>query len=195
MGIAKPDFADMVDRSGGNISEMDAEILYNTALEINAKHLLEIGSREGGSSMALGSVARETGGGLLCIEPKRLAKWDENIEALGLRDCVTLLAWSSPWMPAGVRTEASMLDYLFLDGGGSAHQPHHTRWMLVDYHYWEPSVRVGGRIAIHDWTGKGRTAYQVQRAVSIILETDNLIEVMRHESTDRGIIVFEKGDK
>lgn len=190
----KPDFEDMVNRSGGNISERDAEILYDTAMEIHAKQILEIGARQGGSSMALGHVALETGGYVSCIEPIPHLEWYENIEALGLSGVVKLLEGASPWMPRALHTleQVTPLDYLFLDGGGSKNIPHHTRWMIVDYHTWERFVRVGGRIAFHDWTGKNGVGDQVQRAVSIILETDDLVEVARHESTDRGIIVFEK---
>jgi predicted O-methyltransferase YrrM len=187
----RPDFEDMVNRSGGNISVRDAEILYETAMEIEAKAILEIGSREGGSSMVLGSVAKETGGRLLCIEPDVPGKWETNMRDLLLRGSAMIIKQSSPWISgiyAGM-LQAMNLDYLFIDGD------HRTRWILTDYHYWEPSVRIGGRIAFHDWTGANGVWEQVQRAVSIILETDSLKEIVRHESTDRGIIVFEKGDK
>lgn len=197
----KPDFQDMVDRSGGNISVRDAEILYMTALEIGAKDIMEIGSREGGSSMALGLVAKKTNGLLYCIDPvlSNLAtkqappKFWHNITDYELNDHIEAIGAFSPWIDVSDYPYfVEGLDYLLLDGGGSKNQPHHTRWMLVDYHYWEPLVRTGGRIAFHDWTGKNGVGDQVQRAVSIILETDDLIEVTRHESIDRGIIVFEK---
>lgn len=187
----KPDFADMVNRSGGNISVVDAEVLYDTAMQIKAQRILEIGSREGGSTMVLGSVARETCGTLHCIEPKILHKLAVNINAYELGTCLYLHEGHSPWIDGVYEIFKGIeqgIDYLFIDGD------HRTRWILADYHYWEPLVRAGGRIAFHDWTGKNSVSDQVRRAVEIILETDKLREVCRHESTDRGIIVFEKGN-
>ncbi len=186
-----PDFAAILKRYGGSILPGDAEVLYASAIEIQAKRLFEIGSREGGSSMVLGMVAKETGGSLTCIEPVVLEKWYRNIRALGLMDYVHMIEASSPWVP-GLFHATDGIDYLFLDGGGPPGQPHHTRWMLTDYHYWEPLVRGGGRIAFHDWTGGGVGRAHVRRAISIILETDNLKEVNRYESTAGGTIVFEK---
>ncbi len=187
----RPDFEDMVNRSGGNISVRDAEILYETAMEIEAKSILEIGSREGGSSMVLGSVVRQTDGRIFCIDPAFPDKWFQNMKELELRKYSVMIPLASPWtldLNRAMRLgeEDRSLDYLFIDGD------HRTRWILTDYHYWEPLVRIGGRVAFHDWTGKNGVGAQVQRAVSIILETDNLREVIRNDSTDRGIIVFEK---
>lgn len=189
----RPNFEDMVNRSGGNISVRDAEILYETAMVIAAKSILEIGSREGGSSMVLGTVANTHGGQLICIEPEPLDRLRENMKHYELKGRYVLVRMRSPWVDTGriskmasERSGQPSLDYLFVDGD------HRTRWILTDYHYWEPLVRPGGRIAFHDWTGKNGVGEQVQRAVSIILETDDLREVIRNESTDRGIIVFEK---
>lgn len=188
----RPDFEDIVNRSGGNISVSDAEILYDTALEIKPRCILEIGSREDGSSVSLGLVAKESDGHLICIEPRKVPKWEENIRNSSLGKYVRMIEKASPWVAHDEIGGFPFIDYLFLDGGGSKQISHHTRWMIVDYHYWEPLVRTGGRIAFHDWTGKNGVREQVQRAVNIILETDDLKEVIRNESTDRGIIVFEK---
>ena len=184
----RPDFEDMVNRSGGNISVRDAEILYETAMEISPQTLVEIGSREGGSSMVLGLAAKENYGRLFCIECDPAQKWAENIQAYSLHGHAQMVRGRSPWvvLPVSHLGDNDVIDYVFIDGD------HRMRSVLVDYHYWEPLVRSGGRIAFHDWTGKNGVGEQVQRAVSIILETDDLREVIRNESTDRGIIVFEK---
>lgn len=185
----KPDFADMVNSSGGNISETDAEVLYDTALQIKAQSIVEIGSREGGSTMVLASVAKLTNGTLQCIEPEFPLKWAQNVRRYQLGPCLYPQQAKSPWVSGLyelLRDMCGGIDYLFLDGD------HRTRWILADYHYWGPLLRVGGRVAFHDWTGKNGVSEQVQRAVAIILETDDLREVCRHEADDRGIIVFEK---
>lgn len=181
------DYMDILNSCGGRLSINDAKILYNTALEIKAKNILEIGSFDGCSSMVFGYVVKETGGHLYCLEPNPKTKWKHNMDRLMLTDYATSLMKFSPWI---IPTEVKLpLDYLLIDGN------HEVRWILTDYHYWEPYVRHGGLIAFHDWTGGKGVGAKVQEAVSIILRTDELEEVTRSESHDRGIIVFRKPDQ
>ena len=177
------DFDDIVNSSGGNISAGDAKVLYETAMDIGAKNILEIGSREGGSSMIFGHVAKANGGHVYCIEPMPQQKWFQNIQRHGLSDYVTLIEGMSPWVQL---PEGLVFDEAFFDGD------HRSRWLIADYHYHEPSVRPGGLLAFHDWTGAKGTAEKIRRAVSMILEDDELEEVARHEADKCGVIVFRK---
>jgi len=178
------DYEDILKSCGGRLSINDARILYNTAIEIDAQNIVEIGSMDGCSSMVFGYVCKQTGGHLYCLEPNPRTRWKGNMDRLGLADYATTLMKASPWViPTDVKLP---IDYLLIDGD------HRTRWTLVDYHYWEPYVRPGGLIAFHDWTGANGVGEWVQRAVGIILETDELQEVVRNASKDRGIIVFRK---
>ncbi len=178
------DYEGILKSCGGRLSIYDARILYSTALEIEAKNIVEIGSMDGCSSMVFGHVCQQTGGHLWCLEPNPKTRWKGNMDRLGLADYATTLMKASPWVsPTDIPTP---IDYLLIDGD------HRTRWTLVDYHYWEPYVRPGGLIAFHDWTGANGVGAWVQKAVGIILETDELVEVTRNASSDRGIIVFRK---
>lgn len=178
------DYEGILKTCGGRLSIFDARILYNTAIEIKAQNIVEIGSMDGCSSMVFGYVCQKTGGHLYCLEPNPKTRWKGNMDRLGLADYATSLMKASPWViPTDVKLP---IDYLLIDGD------HRVRWTLVDYHYWEPYVRPGGLIAFHDWTGANGVWEWVQRAVGIILETDELQEVTRNASTDRGIIVFRK---
>lgn len=177
-------FKTIVEISGGNITENDAFLLYETAMRIEAKTILEIGAREGGSSMVLGCVARANGGHLFSIEPKLQQKWYINMDQYGLLDHVTLLAGMAPWVD--LSDFQGQFDYILDDGD------HRTRWILANYHVYEPCLRPGGHYAIHDWTGARGVDRWVRRAVEIILEDDELKEVGRNEEDKCGLIVFEK---
>lgn len=179
------DFTEIIQRGKGRFVPADAEVLVRTAEEIEAATIVEIGSADGISSMLLGRVARANGGHLTCIEPRPKGLWKKNMEDFGLSHCVTMIPRASPWVP--VVEIPDSIDYLFIDGD------HAIRSALVDYHYFEPFVRPGGRIAFHDWVGVSNIRGFVARAVAIILMTDvnRIAEVGRSEGRD-GIIVFEK---
>lgn len=171
---------------GGLVSLYDARALYQTADEIGARRILEIGSCNGGSTVYLGAVAKKHGGRLYCIDPIVRDILRENIKLAELDDYVTIIQGASPWVdPEKV---AVPLDYLFIDG------EHFTRWVVADYHYWVPFVRVGGRIAFHDWGASDRAGEMVREAVRLILQTDfgSLKKVDETQPNKWGVVVFEK---
>lgn len=202
--ITQEGYEDILNSCGGRLSIDDARILYNTALDIDAQTILEIGSMDGCSSMVFGEVCKLTSGHLYCLEPNPKTKWKANMGRLGLSDYATSIMKASPWVDpklipqrdpiqytidsAGNKIEVPPIDYLLIDGD------HRTAWTIVDYRFWEPYVRQGGVIAFHDWTGAKGAGAWVQRAVGIILEddADGLEEIARSESSNRGIIVFRK---
>jgi cephalosporin hydroxylase len=198
-------YTDILNSCGGRLSIADAKILYRLALEMEAKVIVEIGSKDGCSSMTFAEAAKQTGGHLYCIEPSITGKWVANMKRLDLTQYVTTVPKASPWAcpsrdPFGVTPNEHyvnkpivdfllpIIDLLLIDGD------HRTRWTITDYHFWEPYVRTGGVIVFHDWTGANGVGAWVQRAVSIILEddADGLEEVARNESNSRGLIAFRK---
>jgi predicted O-methyltransferase YrrM len=191
-------FTDILNSCGGRLSIADAKILYRLALELEAKVIVEIGSKDGCSSMTFAEACKQTGGHLYCIEPSITGKWIDNMKRLDLVQYATIVHEASPWLnPLSVPIEDGanvnsrrwpIIDLLLIDGD------HRTRWTITDYHFWEPYVRTGGIIVFHDWTGANGVGAWVQRAVSIILEddADGLVEVARNESNSRGLIAFRK---
>lgn len=177
---------DILRHCAGRITPYDADLLFKTAMEINAQKILEIGSMDGCSTMVLGSIAKETGGKLQCIEPVPRKQWRWNIERLGLQEYVEMVFLASPWVPMSIINKP--LDYLFIDGD------HRTRWAIADYHYFSPFVRVGGRIGFHDWANKDKgVGKMVQEAVGIILRDDEkILKEVGQTTNTRGLIVFEK---
>ena len=167
---------------GNGMYPHEIEMLYTSASEIKARNIVEIGARSGNSSVALATVAKEQGGHLYSIDPDRKFHegWEKNLEHFGVREYATKIIKASPWVDKeDIKTP---IDYLFIDGN------HQTRWVLVDYHYFQPWVRKNGRIAFHDICFAS-----VKPAIEIILSTDgkNIREVCKTEKGKRGVVVWQ----
>lgn len=183
------DYNNIIKRGNSRLTLGDAQLLFSSAKEISAKNIVEIGSMDGTSSMVFGELMKELKGHVYCVEPAPKTRWKVNIKEMELIDYVTLIMQASPWVDQKLIPKP--IDYLFIDGD------HRTRWAVVDYHYWFPYVRVGGRIAFHDFCGGKGVANWVKRAIDLIMEDDKdkIKEVGRAEGRDRGTIVFEKVEK
>lgn len=182
------DIQDIYER-GKTLMKLEEIIaLYKSASEIKARNILEIGSCYGTSSMTLATVAKEQNGHLQSIEAKPQELWRKNMDEMGLSKYCTMIAGYSPWIDDKVIN--TPLDFLFIDG------EHRTRWALTDYQYWGAYVRIGGRIAFHDYMSANSAGVGVMRAVEIILEDDAecLKEIARIDLKISGLIVFEKVD-
>ena len=158
----------------------DAKLLFSIALREEPKHLLEIGSADGCSSIILGTVAKKYGGVLQCIEPHPTGRWKGNIKKYELEDHVKMIVGSSPWISISELTLP--IDFLFIDG------VHKLKWVITDYQWSQIFVKQSGVIAFNDFSN---TREDVREAVDIILRTDRLEEIARIE-TSRGLIIFRK---
>ena len=165
----------------------DCRMLWDAALEIKAKTIVEIGAFKGVSSMVLGLAAVQTGGHVWSVEVRPRAEWFSNIEKMKLQDVVTLIQGCSPAVNINLPGE---IDLLFIDGD------HQTRSVLRDYYYWSHFVRVGGIIAFHDIYGP--PSPKVNKAISMILDDDSkcLVEMFRcPPQKEAGLVLFEKVKK
>jgi len=189
------DYNQLIKDSNNRIAVEDLQLLERACDHCRAKTILEIGSADGGSSVILSLKAKERAGHLYCLEPRPRQRMIDNMGRYGLADFYTLIAQPSPWVAFDAVPD---IDLLFIDGR------HDLRWCLVDYHYWQPKVRVGGVIVFHDTSGHcqedrrqpgyGRPGYKplVQRAIDIILTTDPLRMVDSSQAPNGGAIAFEK---
>jgi len=187
---------DVLRHCGGRLTIHDAQLLNESARAIKARNILEIGSMDGCSTMILGNIVRDFEGRLQCIEPAPKQKWRWNVDRLGLQDFVTMHFGGAPWVGHDkiiqhclppIEKKDQPLDYLFIDGD------HRTRWAIVDYHYYMPFVRIGGRIGFHDWWDRKDAGKWVREAVEIILRDDEpLLKKVGETQNARGYIVFEK---
>ena len=178
------DYEDIIIRGNRRMHTDDLKLLEWTCRETNPRSIVEIGSMDGGSSLLFGEIAKEVGAKVTCIEPCPKARWRQNIADYGLEQTVTLVMASSPWID--MSRVIIPIDYLLIDGD------HRTRWAIADYHFFEPYIRVGGRIAFHDYNGMKGVKEWVRRAIDIILEDAPLKEIGHNDTRDRGTIVFEK---
>ena len=192
------DLSKVVADGNNRIAVEDLELLQRCCDICEAKKILEIGSADGGSSIVLGDKAKQRAGHLYCIEMKTKQRMVDNMAHYGLAGNYTLLPNASPWIPGNVVPPE--IDLLFIDGR------HDTRWALVDYHYFEPRVRVGGVIIFHDTSGhcaedRRRADYGnedyvplVVRAVNLIMETDGdkLEQIDQSFAVHGGAIAFRK---
>jgi predicted O-methyltransferase YrrM len=155
---------------GRGLSSLDYDIINDYARKSGAKTMLEIGCRYGTSTMLLGSIAKDTGGKLYCIEFDPQKEWFNNIEEAGIKSCVHLVRTRSPWVDY---TDLPYeIDFLFIDGD------HRTAFAIADYHFFAPLVKVGGYIAIHDTNLEiENVKFMVNRAVDIILEDYKNVEL------------------
>ena len=156
----------------------EIEILYNTARERRPEVIVEIGSWDGCSTIALGCVAKEFGGKLYAIDPKATDLFSGNMEHFGLQDTVKAVTGFSPWVD-GI---PDRINYLFIDGN------HTTKSVMLDYSYWVHFMKKNDIVAFHDITFPS-----VKKALDIIFEHDgkHLKEIQKCELRRRGIGVWQ----
>jgi predicted O-methyltransferase YrrM len=115
------------------------QTLYMLSIELNLKNVLELGTRTGESTITLLLATKELGGTMTSIDIDSCLEAKEKVEQLGLEkfwnfiqtDDLTL-NWNTP------------IDHLFID---TSHTYDHT---LAELRKFEPFVRKGGLITLHD---------------------------------------------
>lgn len=135
----------------GWLTEDQARLLYDTALELSQHPLVvEIGSHQGKSTVVLAAAARTLQGQVVAVDPfveGRLfggvttrTKFERNLAAAGLADRVDLVPeYSTRARPGWTRS----IDYLYIDGK-------HDYWTLSDDLKWAAHLPEGAPILIHD---------------------------------------------
>jgi len=192
MDIEQPNWQKIIEMGQGpnrpqKLTIDDCELLWQSAIALKARCIVEIGAAWGTSSMILGLAAKETGGHLWSIEVKPRNEWYENIRNMGLDKTVTLTVGCSPAVHLDL---PGPIDFLFIDGD------HQTRSALRDYYYWSHFVRVGGFIAFHDIYGP--PSIKVNRAIEMILsDGSGCMQEIRRCPSNRicGTVIFEKLNK
>lgn len=182
------DFVDDLRVSGPLYSDDDLRVLYETAMEIEAKAILEIGSHNGTSTMHLANVARLNGGHLFCLDASvsRDHYRQARLKQLKLDEYVTIIICYSPWISPKLIT--TPLDYIMVD------ELKNPKCVVSEYHYWMPYLRPGGRIAFHDWARGDVTGKRLHIAIDCIMATDEaFLEVISDDMTKKwGVLVLEK---
>lgn len=173
---------DMVKVYSAGITRTEGNIINELAAR-KAKPdaiLVEVGSWEGFSAMAIGAAIGKLGGHLYCIDhwkgsvgtelleeakAKDIYKiFESNIKALGLWEYVTPMVMDS--LTASKEFEDGSVDFLFLDGD------HRYEPFKEDLKAWLPKMKEGGLICGHD-----AEAYYSQFAPTLRKVLDESIEL------------------
>jgi len=172
---------------GSLITEADALLLQKCCGIADAKTILEIGTKRGGSAIVLAKEVEKRKGRLYCMDPNFNANLAGNLEDFEVDHLIELICGYSPWAGRGIVPDE--LDMLWIDGD------HSILGALADFIYWEPRVRVGGVVAFHDYSRRGvvpKTA-SVETAVDLILhERKDIEEIGFVGKPDGGTIAFQK---
>ena len=151
--------------------------LYRLTVDGKRKRTLELGTRDGDSTIALLLAAREIGGTLTSVDLEPCPIATARVDGAGLRDLWTFvqqddlgLDWDRP------------IDHLFVD---TSHRYSHTIDELRKY---EPFVVSGGVISLHDTT----TFPAVWHAIEEYFRGRRDVRIFRYFHNN-GLTLVEKG--
>lgn len=185
------DLDDVVAATAQGLTGEELSTLYTTADELSPKVLVEIGAREGTSSVILGAVAKKYKSILYSIECTPLKSWYKNMGDFGVSAFTKLIQVTSPRVDL-LELPFQVIDYLLIDGD------HSYEAVLADYRFWSALVRPGGRIAFHDYFqfgGVRAAVLELEREPSNNLELVVVVAGKRLTApvgVKVGLIVFEK---
>ena len=113
--------------------------LYMLTIEMGLKTILELGTRDGESTIAFLEAAKKIGGKVFSIDTNRCSKAKEKVRSYGLERYWVFIQsddlkakWDKP------------IDHLFIDTS------HLFEQTLKELRKYEPDVRKGGLITLHD---------------------------------------------
>ena len=171
------DFHNIAEHGKNRMYPWEIEILYHAVMDRKPKIIVEVGSWDGCSTIAMGIACRTFGGYVYSIDPRVETILSENIKHFGIEDVVMPIKAFSPW----VEGVPEHIDFLFIDGD------HSTKSVLMDYYYWVHFMKRGDIIAFHDITFPA-----VKKALDLFMESDgkHLKEVITCKLRRRGIGIW-----
>lgn len=151
--------------------------LYRITVEAARKRVLELGTRDGDSTLALLLALREIGGRLTSVDIEPCPFATARVEAAGLQGQWTFLQTDDLALDWN-----GQIDHLFID---TSHRHRHT---LEELRKFEPFVVPGGVISVHDTT----TYPAVARAIQEYFRARSDVRIIRYFHNN-GLAVIEKG--
>ena len=154
-----------------NVDRQTGRFLYLAARTVNARHVFEVGSSNGVSTIWLAAAARETGGRVVGSEvlPERADQANANLAAAGLGDVARVVAGDAREAIRGVTGD---LDLVFIDAEKEDYPAHFAA--VID------QVRPGGLVLADNVVSHDLSAYQAMLRERADVETVTL-------PLDRGI--------
>jgi len=165
-----------------NISDKTAQFLGDIVRISGTKHLLEIGTANGYSTISLAQAIRENGGKILTIDHS-LPSYNQavaNIKMVGMDDIVTLVfANAIEYIPTITDTT---FDMLFIDG--------HKRRTIEFFRLAYPLLRDGGVVIIDDVI---KFAHKMSNFYEFLEENDVDYSVLKIDEDDGVIMIVKTG--
>lgn len=171
---------DIFMRGAKRMFPWEIEILYKAVMDRKPKVILEIGSWDGCSTMAMGIACKSFGGKVYSIDPRIQCLLSENLKHYDLGEQVISIRGYSPW--DGHKIVPEHVNFLFIDGD------HSTKSVLMDYYYWVKYLKTRDIVAFHDINFPA-----VKKAIDLIMESDgrHLSPVKVCRERNRGIGVWQ----
>lgn len=145
-------------------------------VQLNLKHVLELGVRDGDSTLALLSAVKRIGGGVTSMDIEDCPVADERIWKAGLSPLWTFI------LADDLKVEWDRcVDLLFID---TSHQYEHTVMELEKY---APFVAPGGLIVLHDFVVPG-----VSKAVVEFVESNPDMTLYRYMNNNGLAVLFKE---
>jgi predicted O-methyltransferase YrrM len=151
--------------------------LYMLTIEMKLKTILELGTRNGESTIAFLEAARRIGGKVFSIDVNRCLKAKEKVKSYGLEKYWVFMQNDD----LEVKWDKS-IDHLFID---TSHLFRHT---LKELRKYEPYVRKGGLITLHDTV----TYPEVIPALGIFARRRRDLRIYKYFNNS-GLVVIFKG--
>lgn len=190
------DVAELFTKVSGFLSEKEVELLFRLALEVPAEGVIvEIGSYQGRSTIALGVGAKIAGARVYAVDPHEDYQVNElvsygmenhvallrNLVTFEVADVVRLIGLPSHSAFAGW---SHPINVLWIDGS------HDYEAVKLDFHLWSLHLDARGSIALHDasghWPGVSRLLDEILAAGAwdICERVDATVVLRRSVCTD-----------
>ena len=154
--------------------------LYMLTVEFNLKTILELGTRDGESTVALLYAAHQIDGEVYSVDIDPCLEARNVIESHGFNDRWFFtqeddlnFEWTTP------------IDHLFID---TSHEFEHT---IKEFKKYEPYVKVGGIITLHDTT----SCPEVMKAVEEYLRNRSDLRLYRYLNSNGLAVIFKTSTK
>lgn len=118
--------------------------LYDLVLAIDAKRVLELGVRDGESTVALLEAVKKNGGRLVSVDIDPCEQARAMLKEYGISEGWEFHQGSDITFGEGVWDRSKFFDLIFVD---TSHEYSHTK---REIELFEPMVRLGGLMVFHD---------------------------------------------
>lgn len=157
-------------------------VLYDLAIRITAKNVVELGTDSGSSTISLLAACGSNGGYLHSFDWVDCPIARENVKKYGLGDMWTFTVMDD--LEAAKQWKGGPIDFLFID------TDHKYEQTMKELDVWVPLVRSGGYITFHDVISrKDEVQKAIDEYVQVHQDTIDSYEVVVRDSYGLGLMI------